>query len=277
MSVIIENLEKILGVEFKLLDHGFIRVIDYMGGDSSVVQSARVSYGEGTKSINKDRDLIRYLMRCSHTSPFEQCEIKFHVKCPLFVMGQWKRHRTWNFNEYSGRYSVMPDCYYTPALENIGLQSQGNMQGRGNGIESEKADAVCQKIINVSNECYVDYKGLLDDGIAREISRMVLPQNYYTEFYAKVDLHNLMHFVKLRGDSHAQYEIRVYALQILEILKLWVPFCYEAFMEYKFEAKTLSKTAINVVKRMIAGEEVNQENSGLNPREWNEFKMCFCD
>ncbi len=265
------ELEKILEYEFKILDHGFIRVIDYMGNDNAIVQAARVSYGAGTKQVREDAGLINYLLRNSHTTPFEMCEIKFHIKAPYFVARQWIRHRTANVNEYSARYSIVDQDYYLPNQDEISFQSSNNKQGRGEQVDEDFSDSVSEIIKNTSDQQYEHYNKMLESGLAREVARIILPLNYYTEFYWKIDLHNLMHFLRLRADSHAQYEIRLYALQMIEILKLWVPHTYQAFQDYKMNSKNLSEKMLSVMKKMIAGEKVDQENSGLSKREWTEL------
>jgi thymidylate synthase (FAD) len=277
-------LDKILGEPIKVLDHGFIRVIDYMGDDSAIVQAARVSYGKGTKKLNEDKGLINYLMRHYHTTPFEMCEIKFHIKLPIFVARQWIRHRTANVNEYSARYSVLSDEFYVPSLENLAAQSTLNNQGReGLALPNEQAEKVAKIIREDSENCYYHYQQLLnqegagkeiDDeypGLARELARMNLTLNYYTEWYWKIDLHNLLHFIALRADAHAQYEIRVYAEKILDIVKLWVPYTYEAFCDYRLNSANLSSKALSVVKSMIKGEKPEREQSGMSKREWNDL------
>jgi thymidylate synthase (FAD) len=274
-----EGLENVLGNEFKLLDHGFVRVVDYMGNDNAVVQAARVSYGAGTKKVNEDIGLINYLLRHHHTTPFEMCEIKFHIKCPVFVARQWIRHRTANVNEYSARYSIVDNEYYVPESDKIALQSLSNKQGRGTNVDSDLADEFISKIKETSEKQYKHYNDMLERGVAREIARVSLTLNYYTEFYWKIDLHNLMHFLALRADSHAQYEIRVYASQMLELVKLWVPHTYSAFMNYKMNSVNLSEKMVEVIKRKMNGENVAQEDSGLNKREWEDLKdkMSFSD
>lgn len=271
MRATVPELEKILQREFKILDHGFIRVIDYMGDDSAIVQAARVSYGSGTKQVREDIGLINYLLRNSHTTPFEMCEIKFHIKAPYFVARQWIRHRTANVNEYSARYSIVDQDYYLPNSDEISFQSSNNKQGRGEQVDEDFSDSVREIIKNTSDQQYEHYNKMLESGLAREVARIILPLNYYTEFYWKIDLHNLMHFLRLRADPHAQYEIRLYALQMIEILKLWVPYTYQAFQDYKVNSKNFSEKMIAVVKRMICDEEVSQENSGLSRREWGEL------
>ncbi|HLD95837.1 MAG TPA: FAD-dependent thymidylate synthase [Alphaproteobacteria bacterium] len=280
----VEELNNILGRPFEVLDHGFIRVIDYMGDDSAVVQAARVSYGKGTKKTNEDRGLIRYLMSHRHSTPFEMCEIKLHVKLPIFVARQWIRHRTANVNEYSARYSVLDKEFYLPSLENLATQSKINNQGRGDLLDEARSQEVLKLLKEDSLRSYDQYLRLLNqddagnkideeqEGIARELARMSLPVNYYTQWYWKIDLHNLLHFLALRADPHAQYEIRVYAEKMLEILKLWVPFTYEAFMDYKKGGVHLSSKAWQVVSKRLQGVEINFEQSGLSEREWRELQ-----
>ena len=280
----VQAIEDILYEPIKVLDHGFIRVVDYMGDDEAVVQSARVSYGRGTKKISQDRGLIRYLMRHWHTTPFEMCEIKFHVKLPIFVARQWIRHRTANVNEYSARYSILDKEFYIPAPANLASQSDSNRQGRGDVLEGVEAHQVLELLKNDSEKSYEHYMQMLNlndntdevldpnkKGLTRELARMNLPVNYYTQWYWKIDLNNLMHFLMLRADPHAQYEIRVYAEAMIDVLKKWVPFTFEAFMDYRVNSANLSAQMLDIVKRMIAGEKVNQENSGLTQREWDEL------
>ncbi|QGR02736.1 FAD-dependent thymidylate synthase [Ehrlichia ruminantium] len=269
--IVVPELEEILYKEYKVLDQGFVRLIDYMGSDESVVQAARISYGRGTKSVSQDAALINYLMRHSHTTPFEMCEIKFHIKLPIFVARQWVRHRTANVNEYSARYSVLDHKFYVPELDQVATQSEDNAQGRGNSLSDEDAQYVIDLLKNDSNMVYETYNKFLDKGVSREISRINLTLNYYTEWYWKIDLHNLLHFLRLRSDVHAQYEIRVYAQTMLEIVKKWVPLTYAAFVEYCLESQSFSKSALNVVKKLIAGEEVAREDTGIGKREWREL------
>jgi thymidylate synthase (FAD) len=276
-------LEEILYEPIKLLDHGFVRVIDYMGDDNAITQAARVSYGRGTKQISEDRGLIRYLMRHWHSTPFEMCEIKLHVKLPIFVARQWIRHRTANVNEYSARYSILDREFYLPDATHLAAQSASNRQGRGDVLTGAEAKRVMDLLRNDSESCYEHYMEMLnlDDndqpldasksGLARELARMNLTLNYYTQWYWKIDLHNLMHFVMLRADPHAQYEIRVYADAILEIMKKWVPHSFEAFMDYRMNSVSLSSQMKAAIKRMLLGEKVSQENSGLTKREWEEM------
>ena len=258
-----------------VLDHGFIRVIDYMGDDSAIVQAARVSYGAGTKHVQNDEGLIRYLMRHWHSTPFEMCEVKLHVKLPVFVARQWIRHRTANVNEYSARYSVLDREFYIPAPEQLAAQSVVNNQGRGEVLTGEEAARVLDLLKSDANRAYDHYEAMLSQdgqqGLARELARMNLPANIYTQWYWKVDLHNLFHFLRLRADPHAQYEIRVYAEAIAACVKDWVPLAYAAFEDYRMGGVTLSGKAIAVLKRRLAGEAVTQEASGMSRGEWREF------
>lgn len=279
------DLEKILGQEFKLLDHGFIRLVDYMGGDSSIVQAARVSYGKGTKKLSQDRGLIRYLMRHRHTTPFEMCEIKFHVKLPIFIARQWIRHRMASVNEYSARYSILDREFYIP--EEVAEQSKINNQGRGAVINGNQVTEDIGVIKEFSHQAYDKYTYLMNldengntidedrKGLARELARMVLPTNYYTQWYWKIDLHNLLHFISLRADPHAQYEIRVYAEKIAEIIKIWVPFAYEAFEDYRMNSINLSGQEKEVIKQLLGGNKIDKSSLGLSDREWNEFLIKF--
>ncbi|NYZ14034.1 FAD-dependent thymidylate synthase [Azospirillum sp. RWY-5-1] len=276
-------LEAILYEPITVLDHGFVRVIDYMGDDSAVVQAARVSYGRGTKKVSEDSGLIKYLMRHRHSTPFEMCEIKFHVKLPIFVARQWIRHRTANVNEYSARYSILDREFYVPAPEHLGAQAVVNRQGRGDVLEGEEAASVLALLRSDAEAVYAHYEEMLNgredgtvidpsrQGLARELARMNLTLNYYTQWYWKIDLHNLLHFLSLRADPHAQYEIRVYAEAMLDVVKRWVPAVCEAFEEYRLGGAHLSRTGLSVVKRLLAGEPVTQEASGLSKREWREL------
>ncbi|MEM8631212.1 MAG: FAD-dependent thymidylate synthase, partial [Pseudomonadota bacterium] len=259
-----------------VLDHGFVRVIDYMGDDSAIVQAARVSYGKGTKAVQNDEGLIRYLMRHWHSTPFEMCEIKLHVKLPVFVARQWIRHRTANVNEYSARYSILDREFYIPAPEQLAAQSTVNNQGRCAVLEGAEAQKVLEILKADSARAYDHYEEMLsqDDqqGLARELARMNLPANIYTQWYWKVDLHNLFHFLRLRADAHAQYEIRVYAEAIAAMAADWVPFAYKAFEDYRMGGATLSATALDCIRRMLGGESVTQETSGMSKGEWREFE-----
>ena len=282
-------LEKILYDPIKVLDHGFVRVIDYMGDDAAIVQAARVSYGRGTKQVSQDKGLINYLMRHWHSTPFEMCEIKFHVKLPIFVARQWIRHRTANVNEYSARYSIMDKEFYIPSPEMLSPQSKKNHQGRAEGmtLSPEESARVLEILKGDSERVYGHYEELMNasndgsvineekSGIARELARMNLTMNYYTQWYWKCDLHNLMHFLMLRADPHAQYEIRAYADEMIKIVEKWVPFAYDAFVEHRLHGTRLSKTGLSVIKRMIAGEKVTQETSGITKREWEELQVVL--
>ncbi|MDJ1407725.1 MAG: FAD-dependent thymidylate synthase [Candidatus Midichloria sp.] len=281
----VEALEEILYKPLKALDHGFIRLIDYMGNDAAVVQAARVSYGSGTKKINKDKGLINYLMRRWHTTPFEMCEIKFHIKLPIFIARQWIRHRTANVNEYSGRYSIMDKEFYVPEIKDLAAQSQTNKQGRSTDVLSaEESHRVLEMLKDDARQCYDHYMEMLNlneetqeildpnkTGLTRELARMNLTLNYYTQWYWKTDLHNLLHFLRLRADDHAQYEIRVYADIILDIVKKWVPFTYEAFLDYRLNAVNISGKSVAVIKKKLAGENVTAEDVGISKREWQEL------
>lgn len=327
-------LEEALFKPVKVLDHGFVRVVDYMGSDEAIVQAARVSYGRGTKKVSNDRGLIRYLLRHRHTTPFEMCELKLHVKLPMFVARQWIRHRTANVNEYSARYSRLDREFYVPDSDYLGglvadqrrerreallakkdseagqlnllgedlaaarepvsgptgtvaAQSESNKQGREGELDADEVADSINRIDQISKRAYTAYETLLNEdergrkksddrtGLARELARMVLPVNYYTQWYWKIDLHNLFHFIKLRADSHAQYEIRAYADAIGDLVKLWVPIAYEAFQDYVAGGTQLSAPALEVVKRMLSGESVDEASSGLTKREWRELMVSL--
>lgn len=276
-------LEEVLYDVMPVLDHGFVRVIDYMGDDSAIVQAARVSYGKGTKKVNQDRGLLRYLIRHRHTTPFEMCEIKYHIKMPIFIARQWIRHRTANVNEYSARYSILDKEFYIPSRDQMAAQSSSNRQGRAEVLDDEQATKLMDMLREDADRCYKNYEYMLNedqegntvdesrDSFARELARMNLTLNTYTQWYWKIDLHNLMHFLSLRADHHAQYEIRVFAEAMLETLKRWVPLTYEAFMDYRMGGVNLSKQGLEIVQRLLSGEQVTQETSGLSMREWNEL------
>jgi len=276
-------LEEILYQAIPVLDRGFVRVVDYMGDDAAVVQAARVSYGIGTKKVREDEGLIRYLLRHRHTTPFEMCEIKFHVKLPIFVARQWIRHRTANVNEYSARYSILDNEFYIPAPEHLAAQSTANRQGRGDVLEGEEAARALDILKSDAARAYADYEALLNaredgsvidankQGLARELARMNLSLNFYTQWYWKIDLHNLMHFLSLRADPHAQYEIRAYADAMLDIVARWVPATHRAFVDYRVGGAHLSAQGLAIVRRLLAGEEVTQEDSDLSKREWREL------
>ncbi|WP_215761376.1 FAD-dependent thymidylate synthase [Acetobacter sp. P1H12_c] len=269
-------LEAMLYEPQEVLDHGFLRVIDYMGDDSAIVQAARVSYGRGTRKVSEDAGLIRYLMRHRHSSPFEMCEMKFHVKLPIFVARQWIRHRMASVNEYSARYSILDSEFYIPAPDHMAAQSAVNRQGRGDVLAPDAAAAVMDILRDDAIRTYRNYETMLSTeedgyGLARELARINLTVNTYTQWYWKIDLHNLMHFLALRLDPHAQYEIRVYAEAMLKILHAWVPQTAAAFEDYRRGAVTFSAGMLKIVRRMLAGEQVEQAGSGLSKREWDEM------
>ena len=281
------ELEKILYEAIPILDHGFIRVVDYMGDDTSIVQAARVSYGKGTKKVSTDAGLIKYLMRHWHSTPFEMCEIKYHVKLPIFIARQWIRHRTANVNEYSARYSILDKEFYLPAPENLAAQSQINRQGRGEILEGEQAKKVLELLKSDAEQTYSNYEMMLNErydgsviddkevGLARELARMNLTLNTYTQWYWKTDLLNLMNFLRLRADHHAQFEIRAYADAMLDTVKRWVPITYEAFLDYRVGGTEVSAKGKSVIQNLIKGEQVSADQSGLSKREWNELMEVF--
>ncbi len=281
------ELEKILYEAIPILDHGFIRVVDYMGDDTSIVQAARVSYGKGTKKVSTDSGLIKYLMRHWHSTPFEMCEIKYHVKLPIFIARQWIRHRTANVNEYSARYSILDKEFYLPAPENLAAQSQINRQGRGEILEGEQAKKVLELLKSDAEQTYSNYETMLNErydgsviedkevGLARELARMNLTLNTYTQWYWKTDLLNLMNFLRLRADHHAQFEIRAYADAMLDTVKRWVPITYEAFLDYRVGGTEVSAKGKSVIQNLINGQQVSAEQSGLSKREWNELMETF--
>jgi thymidylate synthase (FAD) len=276
-------LEDMLFTATPVLDHGFVRVVDYMGDDAAIVQAARVSYGRGTRAVTEDRGLIRYLMRHRHSTPFEMCEIKYHVKLPIFVARQWIRHRTANVNEYSARYSILDREFYIPAPENLAAQSAINRQGRGEVLEGEQATRVLDLLREDATRNYDHYLDMLNEdeqgqpidpgraGLARELARMNLTLNAYTQWYWKTDLHNLFNFLSLRADAHAQYEIRVYAEAMMQSAEAWVPIATGAFRDYRLGAVTFSAQMLGILRRILAGEAVAQPESGLSKREWREL------
>ena len=277
-------LEEVLYQVLPVLDHGFVRVVDYMGDDAAIVQAARVSYGRGTKRVNEDRGLIRYLMRHHHTTPFEMSELKLHCKLPIFVARQWIRHRTANVNEYSGRYSILDREFYLPPADALCVQSTGNRQGRGVSLDAERAAAVLQILKDDATRCYDHYQELLNEdeagqtirpgepSLARELARINLTLGFYTQWYWKIDLHNLLHFLLLRGDAHAQEEIRAYAQAISDVAQRWMPLAWEAFVDYRLEAMTLSRAEGEAVRAMLAGERPDLAALGLSKREQNELR-----
>lgn len=255
----------------KVLDKGFVRLVEAMGDDSSIVQSARVSYGKGTKTVNEDKGLIRYLMRHQHTTPFEMVEFKFHCRMPIFVARQWIRHRTANVNEMSARYSEMPEWFYDPSPELCTTQSAQNRQG-GTGDQVADSEESSQYFKDTHKKTYEIYEGFLQKGMRRELARAILPISLYTEWYWKIDLHNLLHFLKLRMDPHAQYEIRVFAEAMAEIVKERVPFAWEAFEDYVIHGIKLTRLEIEYIKNMLSGSPLPLETVISNKREQEELK-----
>ena len=280
-------LEAMLYQAIPVLDHGFVRVVDYMGDDSAVVQAARVSYGRGTRRVSEDAGLIRYLMRHRHSTPFEMCEIKYHVKLPIFVARQWIRHRTANVNEYSARYSILDREFYVPAPEHLAAQSSANRQGRGEVLDGAEAAEVLDLLRRDAGQAYDTYSHLLNEGedgqprdpsrrgLARELARMNLTLNTYTQWYWKTDLHNLLGFLSLRADAHAQYEIRAYADAMMGTLRAWAPATCQAFQDYRLGAATFSAPMLAILRRMLDGEAVDQPGSGLSKREWAEMMQAL--
>ena len=277
------GLENMLYKPLKVLDRGFIRVVDYMGNDSSIVQAARVSYGKGTKKKSEDEGLIRYLLRHRHTTPFEMCEIKLHIKLPIFIARQWIRHRTASINEYSARYSILEDEFYIPKKYYLAEQSSSNKQGRGDNIDEKSASKILKILKEDSLNCYNNYSWMLNEknsdqydknrpSLSRELARINLTLNTYTQWYWKIDLHNFMHFVSLRADSHSQFEIREYGKTLLTILSKWTPLSYKAFLSYRLNSAELSMESINVIKKMISGKKVKKDKSNLSNREWKELQ-----
>lgn len=278
-------LEAILQIEHPVLDHGFIRIIDYMGDDAAIVQAARVSYGRGTKKVSEDRALIRYLMRHWHSTPFEMCEIKLHVKLPIFVARQWVRHRTANINEYSARYSILDREFYTPSPDQLASQTTTNRQGRGAVLDEEQAAYVLDLLRDDAERSYATYRRLLNDpedpdhdthrtGLTRELARIGLSLSTYTQWYWKTDLHNLFGFLRLRADPHAQFEIRAYAEGIKDIVRQWVPTSYEAFEDYRMNAVSLSAAEADVVRQALTGTALTRPQN-ISTREWSEFIARF--
>jgi len=279
----VQALEEVLLEPTAVLDHGFVRVIDYMGDDAAIVQAARVSYGRGTTQLRDDRGLIRYLVRHHHNTPLEMCELKLHVKLPIFVARQWIRHRMANVNEYSARYSILDREFYLPEPAQLAVQSSTNRQGRAQPLGPAQAQAVLELLRADAQRCYDHYEELLNEGddqkplrpgepqLARELARMNLTLNFYTQWYWKIDLHNLLHFLALRLDAHAQYEIRVYAEAIGQLVQRWVPQAWEAFCDYRLYAASLSRQELLAVQALLRGETPDYRALGLSPREQREF------
>ncbi len=273
--VINKEADAILDKEYKVLDHGFVRLVDYMGSDNAIVQAARVSYGDGTKKVSEDRGLIRYLMRHKHTTPLEMVEFKFHVKLPIFVARQWIRHRTANVNEYSGRYSVMKDEFYTPEASEIRYQSTVNKQGRSSKeVPEELRNEMLSYMENSQKETYEKYMGYVDEGLARELARINLPLSMYTEWYWKIDLHNLFHFLRLRMDPHAQKEIQVYGEVMAMMAEKVCPIAFEAFMDYSVNASYFSGVEMNILKDYLKDFDLTVDQlheKGISKREAKEM------
>lgn len=271
----IKEADEILDKEYKVLDKGFIRLIDYMGSDSSIVQAARVSYGDGTKKVSEDRGLIRYLLRHRHTTPFEMVEFKFHVKLPIFVARQWIRHRSANVNEYSGRYSIMKEEFYLPKEKDILYQSTVNKQGRSKKVVPDETKKEMLAFLEDSNKkAYSKYTDYVEDGLARELARINLPLSLYTEWYWKIDLHNLFHFLSLRMDSHAQHEIQEYAKIMAEMVKKVCPIAYEAFIDYKVNSIGFSGVELGILKEQLTRQDHDLDSlvdNGLSKREAKEL------
>ncbi|MEO8288335.1 MAG: FAD-dependent thymidylate synthase [Chloroflexota bacterium] len=253
--IISQAAEDLLDNELPVPSHGFVRLVDYMGSDQSIVQAARVSYGAGTKSVREDRGLIRYLLRHDHTTPFEMVVLKFHIKAPIFVVRQWMRHRTASINEESGRYSIMKEEFHQPAWEDVGYQSKDNKQGRATDeVPTEVVQRFLDYLKDNRESAYAQYEQFLQDNVARELARIVLPLSLYSEFYWQMNLHNLLHFLRLRMDAHAQKEIRDFANQVAVCTQAVAPLAWEAFEEYKLHGKSFSRTELEVLKRLLAGE-----------------------
>lgn len=269
-------MDKIVGHKINVLDHGFILPVDFMGCDADIAQAARVSYGKGTKTVNEDAGLIRYLIRHRHTTPFEMCEVKFHLKMPIFVARQWHRHRTANINEISARYSIIKDEFYIPELSRMAKQSESNKQGSGKVLEGEVAESCNDIMHDTCINAFANYTKLLDENhLARELSRSILPQSTYTEFYWKIDLHNLLHFLSLRAEEHAQYEIRVYAKAMLDIIKHWVPITYQAFMDYRMNCINLFAGDIEVIKEFMNKDKATEYiNANQDSKKGEVRELC---
>ncbi len=272
---VVPEAEAILDEAFPVLDKGFVRLVDYMGSDDRIVQSARVSYGKGTKTVRQDRGLINYLMRNRHTSPFEQVILTFHTKMPVFVARQWVRHRTARLNEISGRYSVMEDEFYVPKPEDISGQAVDNKQGRdGEPLASDLAEYVQAQLVEGQRASYESYEALLETGLARELARINLPISLYTQWYWQVDLHNLFHFLELRLDTHAQYEIRAYAEVMLDMAEKVAPIATEAFREHVLGGTHFSAREYEVVRALAAGKAFDEaaDQAGLSGKPLERLK-----
>jgi thymidylate synthase (FAD) len=246
--------DALIGVKRPVLSHGFVALVDYMGNDAAVVQAARVSYGRGTKTVRDDRGLIRYLLRHRHTTPFEMVEYKFLVRLPIFVARQWVRHRMASINEYSQRYSVAPDEFEVPPPEEIRHQSGRNRQGRGEPLPGEVVERFRSDLERVSRDAYTAYLGALDAGVARETARLLLPVAYYTQWYWKIDLWNLFHFLSLRLDAHAQEEIRLYAAEVAKIARVVCPIAFEAFEDFQLHSVGFGKRELVAMRALLEGK-----------------------
>lgn len=271
--IVVEAAEEQLDKEIKVLDKGFVRLVDYMGGDQRIVQAARVSYGGGTKTFRQDRGLIHYLMKNWHTSPFEQVQLTFHTKMPIFVARQWVRHRTARLNEISGRYSVMKDEFYLPEPEHVCYQSESNKQGRSESLPFDQAMAVIKQMEDEQKTMYANYEKLLEQNVARELARTNLPVSLYTEWYWQIDLNNLFHFLQLRMDPHAQYEIRAYAEAMAVCAQKVAPLAYEAFEEHILGSVSFSRAECEALATMLNGGQVTLEGRPLAAFEAKVAKL----
>jgi len=283
----VPGLEEILYEPLPVLDHGFVRVIDYMGDDAAIVQAARVSYGKGTKRTRDDAGLINYLLRNAHTSPFEMCDLKIHVRLPIFIARQWIRHRTASVNEYSARYSVLDAEFYTPEPAQLAAQSSANRQGRDAVLTPAESAKVLEMLRSDAEQAFDHYHEMLNEdgdgnaidadrsGLARELARMGLPVSAYTQWYWKVNLHNLLHFLALRADPHAQWEIRAYAQVLLDIVAKWVPLTYSAFMRYQVGGAHITDEGLALIRKLIAGEDIDASTLEMSPREYRELRATL--
>ncbi len=256
--------EELLDQYLPVLDRGFVRLVDYLGSDARIVQAARVSYGEGTKTVREDKGLINYLIRNQHTSPIEQVVLTFHCKLPIFVARQWIRHRTARLNELSGRYSVMQDEFYLPDAERVREQNRDNKQGSGASLPPAEARRILAALKVEQAHAYSHYGELIAEGVARELARINLPLSLYTEWYWQIDLHNLFHFLKLRLDAHAQFEIREYATRLAQCAKAVAPLAYDAFEEHMLYSARFSRSELAVLRKMLAAEKAWGAESGLS-------------
>ena len=267
--ITVSEAEKIIDKEIKVLDHGFVRLVDYMGSDARIVQTARVSYGEGTKTLREDAGLIDYLLRHEHSSPFEHVIFEFHAKMPIFVARQWIRHRTARLNEISGRYSVIKDEFYIPEASSINFQSKDNKQGRAiDDVPAELKEKVISLLAEDQQNVYKNYEEMIDDDIARELARINLPLSTYTEWYWQMDLKNMFHFLKLRMDHHAQWEIQEYGRAMAKIVKAVCPLAYESFERHMVNGARFSSHELDAIKEMLDGKP-----NPLEGRKLAEFKQ----